>query len=67
MKAIKEKKDDWEPLMNGLPAVAAGLILCGSDGCRLAAFGRTTDTRLLNRPNDAAGGRCPHADATASR
>ena len=36
VKAIKEKRDEWEPLMTGLPAVAAGLILCGSDGCRLA-------------------------------
>ncbi len=36
VKAIKEKRDDWEPLMTKLPQVAAGLILCGNDGCRLA-------------------------------
>jgi hypothetical protein len=34
--AIKKKADDWGPLMTGLPLVAAGLILCGKAGCRLA-------------------------------
>ena len=36
VKAIKAKKDEWAPLMAGLPSVAAGLILCGKAGCRLA-------------------------------
>lgn len=36
VKAIKSKADGWAPLMAGLPSVAAGLILCGNRGCRLA-------------------------------
>lgn len=36
VKAIKKMADNWGPLMSGLPSVAAGLILCGKAGCRLA-------------------------------
>jgi hypothetical protein len=34
VKAIKGGRDEWAPLEAGLPRVAAGLILCGSNGCR---------------------------------
>lgn len=27
--------EEWQPLLKGLPEVAAGLILCGNNGCRL--------------------------------
>lgn len=32
---IKNGEGEWAPLMTGLKDVAAGLILCGKDGCRL--------------------------------
>lgn len=35
VRAIRSGMDEWAPLMDGLPEVAAGLILCGGDGCRL--------------------------------
>jgi hypothetical protein len=36
VKAIKAGSEGWGPLMGRLPEVAAGLILCGKGGCRLA-------------------------------
>ena len=35
VQAIVGGHENWMPLMNGLGDVAAGLILCGSTGCRL--------------------------------
>jgi hypothetical protein len=34
--AILARDEKWLPLLNGLRDSAAGLILCGSDGCRLS-------------------------------
>jgi hypothetical protein len=38
--AITGGDEKWLPLLNGLRDSAAGLILCGSDGCRLNLRGR---------------------------
>jgi len=35
VRRIKAGEAEWKPLMEGLKEVAAGLILCGKDGCRL--------------------------------
>ena len=35
VRRIKAGEGEWAPLMAGLNDVAAGLILCGKDGCRL--------------------------------
>lgn len=40
VKAILAGADEWGPLMNALPEVAAGLILSGKNGCRLSLIGR---------------------------
>jgi hypothetical protein len=36
VRQILNSKEDWQPLLAGLKDVAAGLILCGQDGCRLS-------------------------------
>jgi hypothetical protein len=35
VRRIKASEEEWEPLMTGLKDVAAGVILCGTQGCRL--------------------------------
>ena len=35
VKRIKNGEEEWELLMNGIRESAAGLILCGENGCRL--------------------------------
>lgn len=35
VRAILERHEKWEPLLDGIKDHAAGLILCGSAGCRL--------------------------------
>ena len=36
VRRIKAGEGEWAPLMAGLKDLAAGLILCGKDGCRLS-------------------------------
>lgn len=45
VRRIQDGEGDWEPLRKGLPDVAAGLILCGRDGCWL----NLTDRRQVLR------------------
>jgi len=40
VRRIMGGEDEWAPLLNGLKDVAAGLILCGTTGCRLSLQGR---------------------------
>ena len=40
VRRIMGGEDEWAPLLNGLKDVAAGLILCGTTGCRLSLKGR---------------------------
>jgi len=50
VKAIKERKDEWEPLMTRLPTLASGLILCGESGCRLALSAATQTLVFSSSP-----------------
>ncbi|CAN5359833.1 hypothetical protein BH11PLA2_BH11PLA2_38430 [soil metagenome] len=47
VQAMNSGSPEWQTLLKGLPDVAAGLILCGSDGCRLTLDPAGRQTRVF--------------------